>query len=89
MAFLIIWSSYAILIGIYKGLGIHQSAALFTFLINFGVSIPLAIFMKERAQMYFKLNEYKYLKWVHDIAGLNFGYAIGLLVLNIILLFKL
>ena len=67
MAFLIIWSSYAILIGIYKGLGIHQSAALFTFLINFGVSIPLAIFMKERAQMYFKLNEYKYLKWVHDI----------------------
>jgi len=49
MAFLIIWSSYAILIGIYKGLGIHQSAALFTFLINFGVSIPLAIFMKERA----------------------------------------
>lgn len=42
--------------------------------------------MEERAQKYFKLNENKYLKWIHDIAGLNFGYAIGLLILNIILL---
>ena len=86
MAFLIVWSSYAILIGIFKGLGIHQSAAFFTFFLNFGVSIPLAIFMEDKAFKYLKLDQYKYLNWIHDVAGLNFGYSIGLLILNIILL---
>jgi hypothetical protein len=42
--------------------------------------------MDERALKFFKLNDNKYLSWIHGIAGLNFGYTIGLLILNIILL---
>ena len=42
--------------------------------------------MDERASKVFKLSNNKYLSWVHGIAGLNFGYTIGLFILNIILL---
>lgn len=42
--------------------------------------------MEDKAYKYLKLDQYKNLKWIHDVAGLNFGYSIGLLILNIILL---
>ena len=42
--------------------------------------------MEDKAYKYLKLDQYKNLKWIHDVAGLNFGYSIGFLILNIILL---
>ena len=42
--------------------------------------------MEDKAYKYLKLDQYKNLKWIHDVAGLNFGYSIGLLILNFILL---
>lgn len=41
--------------------------------------------MDERAQIILKLNKFKYLRWINGTAGLNFGYLLGLLVLNVIL----
>lgn len=82
-------SSYGILIGIVKGLGLQYRASLITTICYFGIALALAQFLGSSYVSFFKLENSKYLSQIHGCIGYNIGFMIGVLVLNISLFYLL
>lgn len=86
---IVLQSSYGILIGIAKGLGLQYIASLITTLSYFGIALTLAEFMGSSFVSFFKLEDTKLFTHLHGALGYNIGFMIGLLVLNIGLFYML
>lgn len=86
---IILQSSYGILVGIAKGLGLQYMTSLITTLSYFGIALTLAEFMGSSFVSFFRLEETKLFTHLHGALGYNIGFMIGLLVLNIGLFYML
>lgn len=76
-------SSYGILVGVAKGLGLQYITSLITTLCYFAIALTLAEFMGSSFVSFFKLEGTKYLSQIQGPLGFNIGFMIGLLVLNV------
>lgn len=84
-------TSYGILIGISKGLGLQYRASLLSTISYFAISLVLAEFLgSPYIYKYFNLDKkFHFLTKLHGPMGCNLGFATGLLILNVTLLYML
>ena len=80
---MILETSYAILIGIMKGLGTINMAVLWTFIGFFCLGLPLAFFFDFYAQELLNLRNVHYLNKITGLIGLYVGLSLALILTNL------
>jgi len=70
--------------GVVKGLGQQNMAAIWTLLSQFAIGIPLAAFFAYDSEVTFGIKD-KYIGQIRGLAGLYVGFNIALALLNILL----
>lgn len=82
--FMVLDSSFGLLMGVVKGLGQQNMAAIWTLLSQFAIGIPLAAFFAYESDRTFGIKD-KYMGQIRGLVGLYVGFNIALALLNILL----
>ena len=77
-------SSFGLLMGVVKGLGQQNMAAIWTLLSHFAIGIPLAAFFAYESERTFGIKD-KFIGEIRGLLGLYVGFNIALAVLIILL----
>lgn len=83
--FIVLESSYTLLIGIMKGLGKLNMSVLWTIVSYYMLGLPLAFFFAFYAKSVLQWQNSKILSEIHGLSGLYFGFNLAILILNMLI----
>jgi len=89
IVFMILETSYSIMIGIMKGLGQMNMAVLWTFIGYYCLAIPMAFFFAFYAENLLNWQKVHLLNKVTGIVGIYFGVDMAIFVMNISILVEI
>ena len=82
LTFIVLESTYGIMMGVVKGIGYQNMAVVWTFIGYFFIGLPMAAFCAEKARALFGWQNKEYLGAIHNLNGIYVGFNFACIILD-------